>query len=181
MTDRLMDWLTDWLYDWLIECTIDWLIDWLIQWSNIDWFAFYLTVDAGTKFTKEPYNRTVYGTEGSNVTFHWRIAFGKIEDWQDLDDISWGLIYKSYEDIGQPYVTVFKDGRTDKNTQLKPPLLSRVNATLSNCSQSGCDMMFVIQNLAKSDQTKTYGCVATFNGFDKIKSDPVSLVTPGNS
>ena len=114
------------------------------------------------------------------MTFHWRIAFGKIDDWGKLKEVAWGIVYKSYQDIGQPYVTIEK-GKAYKNTELEPPLLSRVDATLSNCSQSGCDMMFVIQNLAKSDQTKTYGCVALFDGFEKVKSDPVSLVTPGNS
>ena len=115
------------------------------------------------------------------MTFHWRIAFGNLEDWKKLSDIGWGLIYKSYQDLGQPYVTVLKSGTIMKNDDLKPPLKSRVDATLSNCSKSGCDMMFMIRNVAKSDQTKTYGCVAYFGGLYMIKSDPVSLVTPGNS
>lgn len=183
LTDCMIDWLMCWLIDWWSNGLNDWLsvrlIDWLIQWSSIDWFSFYLTVDPGTKFTKEP-SSSVYGIQGSNVTFHWTLAFGNIFDWNTFGKIIWGrTIHKYYNGIDFRYVTVYKNTKT-KNPELKASDKSRVDATLSNCSQSGCDVIFVIQSVTQEDAKYSYNCRASINS-ESVKSGPISLVMSGKS
>ena len=179
LTNCMIDWLMCWLIDGVMDWMIDWVYDWLFEWSNIDWFSFHLIVDPGTKFTKEP-SSPVYGIQGSNVTFHWTLAFGNIQDWNGFIELFWGsTIHKNYNGIDEKYVTVKKNSKT-KNPALKAFYKSRVDATLSNCSQSGCDVIFVIQSVTVDDAKYAYNCRADVHRED-VKSSPISLVMSGNS
>ena len=114
------------------------------------------------------------------MTFHWTLAFGNFHDWNGFELIFWGrTIHKNYNGIDERFVRVGKNTKT-KNPQLKASDKSRVDATLSNCSQSGCDVIFVIQSVTEEDAKYAYNCIAYVNGV-VIKSGPISLVMSGNS
>ena len=123
----------------------------------------------------------VYGIQGSNVTFHWTLAFGNnSDDWKNFMALVWGETqHKDYKGIDNKYVTVEKN-RKMKNSDLDASVKSRVDATLSNCSQSGCDVIFVIRSVTKKDAEYFYNCGATID-YDLVKSGPISLVISGNS
>ena len=124
----------------------------------------------------------VYGIQGSNVTFHWTLAFANnTDDWKNFVELVWGTTqHKDYEEIDNKYVTVNKKKKI-KNSQLDASVKSRVDATLSNCSQSCCDVIFVIRSVTKTDEAYFYYCIAQI-GFDSyVKSGPISLVISGNT
>ncbi|KAM7442955.1 hypothetical protein ABFA07_008214 [Porites harrisoni] len=132
--------------------------------------------DPGTVFTKKPGTEgTVYGIQGSNVTFHWTLAFGNSDDWKNFIELDWGTTqHKDYHDIDNKYVTVTKKKKV-KNPNLDASVKSRVDATLVNCSQSGCDVIFVIRSVTKKDAKYFYNCIANID-YDHVKSGPISLV-----
>ena len=123
----------------------------------------------------------VYGIQGSNVTFHWTLAFGNnSDDWKNFMALVWGETqHKDYKGIDNKYVTVEKN-RKMKNSDLDASVKSRVDATLSNCSQSGCDVIFVIRSVTKKDEQYFYNCIATIDYYN-VASGPISLVISGNS
>ena len=114
------------------------------------------------------------------MTFHWTLAFGNFHDWNGFEEILWGrTIHKNYNGIDEWFVSVGKNKKT-KNPYLKASDKSRVDATLSNCSQSGCDVIFVIQSVTVDDAKYAYNCRAEVHG-ELVKSRPISLVMSGNS
>ena len=123
----------------------------------------------------------VYGIQGSNVTFHWTLAFGNnSDDWKNFMELVWGITeHKDYNGIDNKYVTVNKNKKM-KNSDLDASVKSRVDATLSNCSQSGCDVIFVIRSVTKKDEQYFYNCIAIID-YDDVASGPISLVISGNS
>ena len=123
----------------------------------------------------------VYGIQGSNVTFHWTLAFANnSDDWKNFRELVWGITkHKDYNFIDTKYVTVQKKKKL-KNSNLDAYVKSRVDATLSNCSQSGCDVIFVIRSVTKKDAEYFYNCIADIN-HHSVESGPLSLVISGNS
>ena len=122
----------------------------------------------------------VYGIQGSNVTFHWTLAFGNSDDWKNFMELDWGTTqHKDYNEIDNKYVTVTKKKKV-KNPNLDASVKSRVDATLVNCSQSGCDVIFVIRSVTKKDAKYFYNCIANID-YDDVASGPISLVISGNS
>lgn len=114
------------------------------------------------------------------MTFHWTLAFGNFDDWNKFAGFVWGTtVHKDYEGIDNNYVTVTQTTK-DKNPDLDASVKSRVDATLLNCSQSGCDVIFVIQSVTKEDAKYSYNCKA-YIGYHDIPSGPTSLVISGNS
>ena len=92
----------------------------------------------------------------------------------------WGTTqHKDYKGIDNKYVTVEKNKKM-KNSALDASVKSRVDATLSNCSQSGCDVIFVIRSVTKKDEQYFYNCIAIID-YDDVASGPISLVISGNS
>ena len=123
----------------------------------------------------------VYGIQGSNVTFHWTLAFGNnSDDWKNFNELVWGTTqHKDYDGIDSRYVIVTKKKKL-KNPHLDASVKSRVDATLVNCSQSGCDVIFVIRSVTKKDEQYFYNCIATIDYYN-VASGPISLVISGNS
>ena len=123
----------------------------------------------------------VYGIQGSNVTFHWTLAFGNnSDDWKNFMALVWGITqHKDYDGIDNKYVTVAKKTKV-KNPTLDASVKSRVDATLVNCSQSGCDVIFVIRSVTKKDAKYFYNCRADID-YNLVNSGPISLVISGNS
>lgn len=123
----------------------------------------------------------VYGIQGSNVTFHWTLAFANnSDDWKNFRELVWGTTqHKDYNLIDDKYVTVEKKTKF-KNSKLDASVKSRVDATLSNCSQDGCDVIFVIRSVTKKDEEYFYNCIADID-YHKVISGPLSLVISGNS
>ena len=92
----------------------------------------------------------------------------------------WGTTqHKDYDGIDSRYVTVTKKKKR-KNSLLDASVKSRVDATLVNCSQSGCDVIFVIRSVTKKDEQYFYNCIANID-YDDVASGPISLVISGNS
>ena len=95
-------------------------------------------------------------------------------------ELDWGTTqHKDYHDIDNKYVTVAKKEKV-KNPTLDASVKSRMDATLVNCSQSGCDVIFVIRSVTKKDAKYFYNCIANID-YDLVKSGPISLVISGNS
>ena len=114
------------------------------------------------------------------MTFHWTLAFGNSDDWKNFIELDWGTTqHKDYDGIDSRYVTVTKKKKM-KNAHLDASVKSRVDATLVNCSQSGCDVIFVIRSVTKKDAKYFYNCIANID-YDLVKSGPISLVISGNS
>ena len=114
------------------------------------------------------------------MTFHWTLAFGNSDDWKNFIELDWGTTqHKDYHDIDNKYVTVAKKEKV-KNPTLDASVKSRVDATLVNCSQSGCDVIFVIRSVTKKDAKYFYNCIANID-YDLVESGPISLVISGNS
>ena len=92
----------------------------------------------------------------------------------------WGITqHKDYDGIDNKYVTVAKKTKV-KNPTLDGSVKSRVDATLVNCSQSGCDVIFVIRSVTKKDAKYFYNCRADID-YNLVNSGPISLVISGNS
>ena len=115
------------------------------------------------------------------MTFHWTLAFGNnSDDWKNFNELVWGTTqHKDYDGIDSRYVTVTKKKKR-KNSLLDASVKSRVDATLVNCSQSGCDVIFVIRSVTKKDEQYFYNCIATIDYYN-VASGPISLVISGNS
>ena len=114
------------------------------------------------------------------MTFHWTLAFGNSDDSKNFVELDWGTTqHKDYNEIDNKYVTVGKKTKV-KNPTLDASVKSRVDATLVNCSQSGCDVIFVIRSVTKKDAKYFYNCIANFD-YDDVASGPISLVISGNS
>ena len=114
------------------------------------------------------------------MTFHWTLAFGNSDDWKNFIELDWGTTqHEDYDGIDNKYVTVEKNKKM-KNSHLDASVKSRVDATLSNCSQSGCDVIFVIRSVTKKDAEYFYNCIANIDD-DDVASGPISLVILGNS
>lgn len=95
-------------------------------------------------------------------------------------ELDWGTTqHKDYNEIDNKYVTVTKKKKV-KNPNLDASVKSRVDATLVNCSQSGCDVIFVIRSVTKKDAKYFYNCIANID-YDDVASGPISLVISGNS
>ena len=95
-------------------------------------------------------------------------------------ELDWGTTqHKDYNEIDNKYVTVTKKKKV-KNPNLDASVKSRVDATLVNCSQSGCDVIFVIRSVTKKDAEYFYNCIANID-YDDVASGPISLVISGNS
>ena len=95
-------------------------------------------------------------------------------------ELVWGITeHTDYNGIDNKYVTVNKNKKM-KNSDLDASVKSRVDATLVNCSQSGCDVIFVIRSVTKKDAEYFYNCEANID-YDLVKSGPISLVVSGNS
>lgn len=73
--------------------------------------------DPGTVFTKKPGTEgMVYGIQGSNVTFHWTLAFGNSDDWKNFMELDWGTTqHKDYNEIDNKYVTVTKKKESEES------------------------------------------------------------------
>ena len=95
-------------------------------------------------------------------------------------ELVWGTTqHKDYDGIDSRYVIVTKKKKL-KNPYLDASVKSRVDATLVNCSQSGCDVIFVIRSVTKKDAEYFYNCIANID-YDHVASGPISLVISGNS
>ena len=115
------------------------------------------------------------------MTFHWTLAFGNnSDDWKNFNELVWGTTqHKDYDGIDSRYVIVTKKKKL-KNPYLDASVKSRVDVTLVNCSQSGCDVIFVIRSVTKKDAKYFYNCIANID-YDDVASGPISLVISGNS
>ena len=114
------------------------------------------------------------------MTFHWTLAFGNSDDWKNFIELDWGTTqHKDYDGIDRLYVIVTKKKKR-KNSLLDASVKSRVDATLVNCSQSGCDVIFVIRSVTKKDAKYFYNCRADID-YNLVNSGPISLVISGNS
>ena len=65
----------------------------------------------------------------------------------------------------------------EKNLVLSDSLKSRLGAT-ANLSHFGCNVVFVLRNVSRSDVQKTYGCTVNVYGFSFL-SGPTRIVVPG--
>lgn len=133
-------------------------------------------MNAGTKFTKEPPS-PLYVPLGSAARFQWEFTFGDSTDWSDFDEIFWGKTYGS-QDVRPKYITIVKSGNGDLlNPILDHSVSSRANWTGNISQQLGCQVVFILKNVSKSDQT-TYGCKTDISG-EYRQSGPISLVVTG--
>jgi len=132
-------------------------------------------VNPGTKFTKEPPS-PLYVSLGSTARFQWEFTFGDSTDWSNFDEMFWG---KRDGGILRPkYITIVKSGNGDLlNPILDHSVSSRANWTGNISQQLGCQVVFILKNVSKSDQT-TYGCNIDISGEDR-ESGPISLVVTG--
>ncbi|XP_022796343.1 protein sidekick-1-like isoform X3 [Stylophora pistillata] len=124
----------------------------------------------GTKFTKEPPG-TVFASLSSNAIFSWEFSFGTTQDWRNFEKIVWGKT--DADQIENKYITIPRSGITAVNPALSDSFQSRLNWT-GNISQNGCQMQFILKNVTKLDETRTYGCTAVVLGQD-YRSGPIKL------
>jgi len=127
----------------------------------------------GTKFTNE-LSSTVYANLGSDATFHWKFALDN--DWSVFEEIVLGQTDNNAR-IRNKFITVYKNGNTQINRQLPRSLLTRVSVS-GNVTQQGCDLVFKLQSVHRTDEQITYGCTTVVWGA-WFRSGPVSLVTQG--
>jgi len=109
---------------------------------------------------------------GSDATFHWKFALDN--DWSDFEEIVFGQTDNNAR-IRNKFITVYKNGNTQINRQLPSSLQTRVSVS-GNVTQQGCDLVFRLQNVHRTDEQITYGCTAVVWGV-WFRSGPVSLVT----
>ena len=131
-------------------------------------------MNSGTKFTKQPPS-TLYVPLGSVARFQWEFTFGDLNDWGHFEEIVWGKTDNNHH-VRTKYITVEKSGNLF-NPTLHPSVKSRANWTGNISQQHGCQIVFILKNVSKSDQT-TYGCKTTIWGED-VRNGPVNLVITG--
>jgi len=132
-------------------------------------------VNPGTKFTKKPPS-PLYVPLGSAARFRWEFTFGDSTDWSNFDEISWGKTDGYW--VRPKYITIVKSGNGDLlNPILGHSVSSRANWTGNISQQQGCQVVFILKSVSKSDET-TYGCNIDISGEDRI-SGPISLVVSG--
>ena len=131
-------------------------------------------MNSGTKFTKEPPS-TLYVPLGSAAMFQWEFTFGDSKDWRDFEQIVWGKTDNNGY-LSTKYVAIDKVGNLFHPT-LHFSVRSRAYWNANICQQQGCQMVFILKNVSKSDQT-TYGCRVTVWG-EYVSNGPVNLVVNG--
>lgn len=131
-------------------------------------------MNSGTKFTKEPQS-PLYVPLGSAARFQWEFTFGDSNDWRSFDEIFWGRT-DGYETVWPKYITIKKFGNLS-NPILDDSVKSRAHFAGNISQQQGCQVVFILTNVSKSDQA-TYGCHIDISGVLE-KSDPISLVVTG--
>ena len=131
-------------------------------------------MNAGTKFIKEPPS-TLYVPLGSAARFRWEFTFGNSKDWNNFEEIVWGKTDNN-DRIRTKYITIEKVGNLF-NPTLDASVTSRATWTGNISQQQGCQIVFILKNVSKSDQT-TYGCRTSVYGEDK-RNGPVNLVVTG--
>ena len=131
-------------------------------------------MNAGTKFTKEPPS-TLYVPLGSAARFRWEFTFGDSKDWSRFEEIVWGKAGNNGY-LRTKYLAIGKIG-TLVHSMIYPLVKSRVNWTANISQQQGCQLVIILKNVSKSDQT-TYGCTTTIWGED-VRNGPVNLVVIG--
>lgn len=117
----------------------------------------------------------MYVPLGSAATFQWEFKFGDSKDWNNFDQIVWGET-ENNNYLRTKYITIAKY----KNLiypVLHASVSSRANWTGNISRQKGCQMVFILKNVSKSDQT-TYGCMVEIWGIP-IRNGPVNLVVGG--
>ncbi|KAL9965831.1 hypothetical protein ACROYT_G029682 [Oculina patagonica] len=135
-------------------------------------FSFTVGLNSGTKFTKEP-PRTVYAPFGGDAAFQWGFAFGNSFDWSKFEEIVWGKTDKN-DHIRTKYITIVKGGNGGFNPTLHDSIKTRAYWTGNITYQNGCQLVFILRNVTKLDQT-TYGCTTTIFG-ENVRSGPINLV-----
>ena len=116
--------------------------------------------------------RTVYGILNGNVVFHWKFAFGNINDRVNFQGIIWGETYG--ETIINKYITVDKNGQETINPQLGETLKTRLSVT-SNTSQHECSWKFVLKKAKRDDERITYGSEIDVEG-DILGDGPIRII-----
>ena len=109
---------------------------------------------------------------GSSAIFSWDFSFGNLGDWNDFEKIVWGETDKN-DRILDNYITIWKSGSVEKNPKHHNSFKSRLSWA-RNISQHGCQVEFILKNVTKSDETRTYGCTAYVSGTD-YRSGPIKL------
>ena len=130
-------------------------------------------MNPGTKFTKEP-PKTLYVPLGSAARFHWVFTFGDATDWKYFDEIIWGKTDNNIY-LTTKYITLEK--RNHFNLIVDSSVISRARWIGNITQQQGCQIVFILENVSKSDQI-TYGCSVSVWG-EKIRSGPIRLVVIG--
>ena len=134
----------------------------------------FFPVNAGTRFTKEPPS-TLYVPLGSAARFQWDFTFGDSKDWSNFEEIVWGKTDNN-DRVRTKYITIEKTGN-HFNPTFHASIVSRAIWTGNISQQQGCQMVFILKNVSKLDQT-TYGCRVTVWGED-VRNGPVNLVVTG--
>ena len=129
---------------------------------------------AGTTFTKEPPS-TLYVPLGSTARFQWEFTFGDLTDWSRFDSIIWGKTDNN-EYLRMKYITLVKS-KNLFNPILASSVKSRAYWTGNITQAEGCQVVFILKNVSKSDQT-SYGCTVSIWG-ERFRSGPVNLVVTG--
>ena len=131
-------------------------------------------MNAGTKFTQKPPS-TLFVPLGSTARFQWEFTFGDATDWSQFEEIVWGKTDNN-DRLRTKYITIEKSGNLF-NPTLHPSVKSRAYWTGNISKQQGCQLVFILKNVSKSDQT-TYGCRTTVYGED-VRDGPINLVVTG--
>ena len=131
-------------------------------------------MNPGTKFTKKPPS-PLYVPLGSAARFQWEFTFGDSTDWSNFYEIAWGKTDGS-KDVRPKYIAIKKTGNLF-NPILGQSVKSRAHWTGNISQQQGCQVVFILTNVSKSDQT-TYGCNIDLSG-EYERSVPISLVVTG--
>jgi len=114
---------------------------------------------------------------GSAARFKWEFTFGDSKDWGNFVVFIWGKKDNSFSYMMTKYITVHKSGISILNPALHASVRSRAFWTGNISQQQGCQLVFILKNVPKSDQT-TYGCTADVSGIS-IRTGPINLVVSG--
>ena len=109
---------------------------------------------------------------GSSAIFSWDLSFGTSDR---LDSIIWGETVTNH--IRNKYIIIVKDRRDAFNPMVNPHLDDTLKSRLSwagNTSKHSCQIDFILKNVTKLDETRTYGCTAKVDGLD-YRSGPIKL------
>ena len=117
----------------------------------------------------------MYVPLGSTARFQWEFVFGNSQDWSNFEEIVWGKTDND-DRLSTKYITIEKS-RNLVNPTLLASVQSRTKWAGNLCQKKGCQIVFILKNVLKSDQT-TYGCRATVWGED-VRDGPVKLVVTG--